>query len=1091
MPQAGALRASIAAALDKGSFKEAGLEARKLVADQIKVAIVADDTKALRQAASAKKSLDLIFDKDIKQKVTVDTSSLGSKLKTVKNLLTGELDTTGKSAAAKLGAALTGGVSKAFSGLGSVLLKSGGVLAAVTTVSHTIPPILAAAGVLAGGALAVGIGASLIVATVKLNPKVSKAAKSLGSSFSKAFVAASNSGGKSSFADTLINSFNRLRSQAIPPLQKAITTLMAAFNNSGAIQAITGRIIQLSKWLGNGGMAATIALAVKAFHALEGEAGKAAGPLGSLTHAFVVLWPAIKAIWSIGTSVSSTLGKALLPAISKILPSLSRLAATVANAGAQLARTLAPALTWAAQALVPLIQDVATFVSKNPALVKAILGAALAWKAVTIAMDLTPFGAIVTAVVIMAAIIVKYHVQIKNAIVTAWQTVDRDAIHPVVSWFTNTIPHAFGVSLNAIESVLSSIKGAFVTAWHAIYNTTMAVWGSITKFFGGVWSGLKGGFSDVVGGITSTWGKLKHAFEDPISFAVNTVYNKGVVPLWNDTLAHLGLPKAHTLSLGFATGGLLDGPGTGISDSIPIQASRGEYIVRAPAVRKIGVKALDAMNGNSNSSHGNYSGGGSVVPVSPYGGGGGQVETTNSKGQLNAPSLGTDLLEKVKQLGGAALESALKPLVNSIPHNKAVSAAGSGQGNAFGNIAYDVGTKLISSIASAVSPQKTGGAPGAGGIASGSSFSNLLAAAKYFISAGATKQAAAGIASVIDGESGGNPEAVGTGGFGLIGFRQPVTEPVLTPFGYREMGTIKPGDYVIGSDGKPTEVLAVYPSKDADILEIRFTDGAWTRATIEHLWSVITGDVQKVITTGELTAGMEIPVLPGDEPRFVAGVRELGYTEDCQCIRVAADDSLYVTRDRIVTHNTPPQTANLYNPGTWPLSGNPTKDLQKQLVATVNYGKRNGPWSSLIKMTDVQAAADEWSASFERPAVHLSDTRPSVAAQLLDALGGGSGSSKSPATGGRRSVTSFFGGGRVPGAPAADQFPFYASGGEKIIPRAQVQSEGNKSGPTVEDLLAQVIARLDKGNSYAGQTASATVNTAAATGGLSKVRKAF
>lgn len=47
---------------------------------------------------------------------------------------------------------------------------------------------------------------------------------------------------------------------------------------------------------------------------------------------------------------------------------------------------------------------------------------------------------------------------------------------------------------------------------------------------------------------------------------------------------------------------------------------------------------------------------------------------------------------------------------------------------------------------------------------------NLLVIAKYLLANGFNAGAAAGIAATIDGESGGNPESVGSGGFGLIGW---------------------------------------------------------------------------------------------------------------------------------------------------------------------------------------------------------------------------------------------------------------------------------------------------------------------------------
>jgi LysM repeat protein len=47
---------------------------------------------------------------------------------------------------------------------------------------------------------------------------------------------------------------------------------------------------------------------------------------------------------------------------------------------------------------------------------------------------------------------------------------------------------------------------------------------------------------------------------------------------------------------------------------------------------------------------------------------------------------------------------------------------------------------------------------------------NLLAIGQYLVDNGYSTAAAAGIASCVDGESGGNPEAVGSGGGGLIGW---------------------------------------------------------------------------------------------------------------------------------------------------------------------------------------------------------------------------------------------------------------------------------------------------------------------------------
>ena len=49
----------------------------------------------------------------------------------------------------------------------------------------------------------------------------------------------------------------------------------------------------------------------------------------------------------------------------------------------------------------------------------------------------------------------------------------------------------------------------------------------------------------------------------------------------------------------FAAGGLVSGAGSATSDSIPARLSAGEYVVRAAAVRQVGVAFLDSINGLS------------------------------------------------------------------------------------------------------------------------------------------------------------------------------------------------------------------------------------------------------------------------------------------------------------------------------------------------------------------------------------------------------------------------------------------------------------------------------------------------------------
>ena len=54
--------------------------------------------------------------------------------------------------------------------------------------------------------------------------------------------------------------------------------------------------------------------------------------------------------------------------------------------------------------------------------------------------------------------------------------------------------------------------------------------------------------------------------------------------------------KPYDVKVGYATGGLVQGPGTATSDSIPTRVSSGEYIVQANAVRYYGADFMNALN---------------------------------------------------------------------------------------------------------------------------------------------------------------------------------------------------------------------------------------------------------------------------------------------------------------------------------------------------------------------------------------------------------------------------------------------------------------------------------------------------------------
>ncbi|REH42610.1 phosphate starvation-inducible protein PhoH [Kutzneria buriramensis] len=109
----------------------------------------------------------------------------------------------------------------------------------------------------------------------------------------------------------------------------------------------------------------------------------------------------------------------------------------------------------------------------------------------------------------------------------------------------------------------------------------------------------------------------------------------------------------------------------------------------------------------------------------------------------------------------------------------------------------------------------------------------------------------------------------------MRGRAQPIFTPVLTPDGFRPIGSLQVGDLVIGSNGEPTPVLGVYPQGEKDIYRVTAGDGASTLCCGDHLWAVKTasdkrrGKPWRVLETKEMIGNLraaharryELPVL--------------------------------------------------------------------------------------------------------------------------------------------------------------------------------------------------------------------------------------
>ena len=138
-----------------------------------------------------------------------------------------------------------------------------------------------------------------------------------------------------------------------------------------------------------------------------------------------------------------------------------------------------------------------------------------------------------------------------------------------------------------------TIVGFFATgtagvfaAWSAVSTGAQAVWTAVTSGAQAMWDTITGAFSS---GVSAVIGFLTRVRDFAIS-------------VWDAitgaarSAASAQASAAEAGGAGFARGGQIHGPGTSTSDSVPIWASAGEFMVRAAAVRKYGVEIFHALN---------------------------------------------------------------------------------------------------------------------------------------------------------------------------------------------------------------------------------------------------------------------------------------------------------------------------------------------------------------------------------------------------------------------------------------------------------------------------------------------------------------
>lgn len=117
-----------------------------------------------------------------------------------------------------------------------------------------------------------------------------------------------------------------------------------------------------------------------------------------------------------------------------------------------------------------------------------------------------------------------------------------------------------------------------------------------------------------------------------------------------------------------------------------------------------------------------------------------------------------------------------------------------------------------------------------------------------------------------------------------LGKLQSKTSLVATPSGWRQIGDLTVGDEVMGSNGRPTKVVGVFPQGIKELFRMTLNDGCIIDSGAEHLWAVQTvndrfrGDVVRIMSTQQLI-DTGLTVKAGSAKWFIPVAAAMDYSE--------------------------------------------------------------------------------------------------------------------------------------------------------------------------------------------------------------------
>lgn len=226
---------------------------------------------------------------------------------------------------------------------------------------------------------------------------------------------------------------------------------------------------------------------------------------------------------------------------------------------------------------------------------------AVAIRLVNAAMNMNPIAKIVLLISGLIAIVVlayKKNETFRKIIDAVWAGIQKaikfavdNVIKPVLRWLYefimgSLVPKFQFLYYGVIRPVMQRIGEVIKTSIDKVKTTFTTLKTIITET-------IPNAFRTGVSAIGRFWGKVQEVAKKPVSFIVNTVYNKGIATVWNWVADKTGLGRINYIQ-GFAGGGVL--PGYSRKDNQLIAARSGESIFVPEFTKAVGSDWVTSMN---------------------------------------------------------------------------------------------------------------------------------------------------------------------------------------------------------------------------------------------------------------------------------------------------------------------------------------------------------------------------------------------------------------------------------------------------------------------------------------------------------------